>query len=218
MAQDGACLVVAIVLSKPLFTAVLPQASLLPFSSSAGILEQLFLRLLFHFGSMYIDCILLPGLNLMSHTCRGEGSLSKKEYLVVVQVLDKMHKKAQDSKLYVKQARKVCSFLDTMKAKCFWLHPKCYCRFLENCVLCPDPRAHLHLLLTRQTCLKPVGVSFCAGKLISQYSGKHLFFNFLRLVFRLIPYPVQHDQKQLCFSAQMLLLFFANESSSPGTT
>lgn len=86
---------------------------------------------------------------------------------MVVQVLDKMHKKAQDSKLCVKQARKVCSFLDTMKAKCFWLHPKCYCRFLENCVLCPDPRAHLHLLLTRQTCLKPVGVSFCAGKLIS---------------------------------------------------
>lgn len=89
---------VAVVLSKPLFTAVPPQASLLPFSS-AGILEQLFLRLLFHFGCMYIDCILPPGLSLTSHTCHGESSLSKKEYLVVVQVLDKMHEKPQDSKL-----------------------------------------------------------------------------------------------------------------------
>lgn len=84
----------AIVLSKPLFTAVAPQASLLPFSS-AGVLEQLFLRLLFHFGCMYTDCILLPGL-VMCHTCNGESSLSEKENLVIVQVLDKMHEKAQD--------------------------------------------------------------------------------------------------------------------------
>lgn len=47
---------------------------------------------------MYMDCILLPGLNLTSHTCHGESSPSRKEYLVVVQVLDKMHEKAQDLK------------------------------------------------------------------------------------------------------------------------
>lgn len=88
-----------IVLSKPSFTALPPPASLLPFSSSAGILEQLCLRLVFHFECMYIDCILLPGLSLTSHTCHGEGNLSKKEYLVVVQVLDEMLEKAQDSKL-----------------------------------------------------------------------------------------------------------------------
>lgn len=83
----------------PLQALVHCTSSLLPFSSSAGILEPLFLRLLFHFGCMYVDCVPLPGLNLTSHTCHGESSLSKKEYLVVVQVLDKMHEKAQDSKL-----------------------------------------------------------------------------------------------------------------------
>lgn len=117
----------------------------------------------------------------------------------------------------LKQARKVCSFLDIIKAKCFWLHPKCCCRFLESCVFCPGPRAHLHLLLTRQRCLKPVGISFCAGKLISKHSGKHFFKNFLRLSVLLILIQSSMTRKQPCFSAQMLLLFSANESSSPGT-
>lgn len=174
----GACLVVAIVLSKPMLTAVPPQASLLTFSSSAGILEQLFLRLLFHFGCIYIHSILLCGLNLTSHTCHGESSLSKKEYLVVVQVLDKMHEKAQDfkamclSKLekfalyWIPQRPNVSGYILSVAAGSW------------SCVLCLGPRAHLHLLLTRQLCLKPVGISFCAGKSISYHSGGSTFGSF----------------------------------------
>lgn len=118
-------------------------------------------------SSIYVDCILLCGLSLMSHTCRGESSLSKKEYLVAIQVLDKMHEKAQDfkamclSKLgkfvpsWIPQRPNVSGYILSVAAGSW------------SCVLCPGPRAHLHLLLTRRTCLKPVGVSFCAGKLIS---------------------------------------------------
>ena len=136
---------------------------------------------------MHTDCILLSGLDLKSHACLGEGSVSKKGCIwKQFKCWTRCGGGLRIQSYVLKQARKVCSFLDTRLAKCFWLRPKCCRRFLQSCVLCPGPRGHLHFLLTRQTCLRPVGLLlWWEADLIAQWEKFGFFFFFLRLDFLL---------------------------------